>query len=65
MGVGRRTELTGSVVVAGGGEVVRATIRAGAVPAVARACVADELEKTRFAAGPQAQLTVPLRLEIL
>ncbi|MDC0666880.1 hypothetical protein [Nannocystis radixulma] len=67
MGVGRRTELTGSVVVAGDGEVVRATVRAGegAVPAVARACVAAELEKRRFAAGPQAQLAVPLRLEIL
>ncbi|WP_096326318.1 hypothetical protein [Nannocystis exedens] len=66
IGVGRRTALTGSVVVASDGEVVRASVRGGdgAVPASARACVAAELEKSRFLPGPQAQLTVPLRLEI-
>ncbi|WP_434417094.1 hypothetical protein [Nannocystis pusilla] len=66
IGVGRRTALTGSLVVAGDGEVVRASVRGGdrAVPAGARACVAAELEKSRFLPGPQAQLVVPLRLEI-
>ncbi|MFZ6178330.1 hypothetical protein [Nannocystis pusilla] len=66
IGVGRRTALTGSLVVAGDGEVVRASVRGGdrAVPAGARACVAAELEKSRFVPGPQAQLVVPLRLEI-
>ncbi|MCY1069991.1 hypothetical protein OV090_34935 [Nannocystis sp. RBIL2] len=66
IGVGRRTALTGSLVVAGDGEVVRASVRGGdrAVPARARACVAAELEKSRFLPGPQAQLVVPLRLEI-
>ncbi|MFY0541230.1 hypothetical protein [Nannocystis pusilla] len=66
IGVGRRTALTGNLVVAGDGEVVRASVRGGdrAVPAGARACVAAELEKSRFLPGPQAQLVVPLRLEI-
>jgi hypothetical protein len=64
MGVGRRTELTGSLVVAADGEVVRAKVRAGALPAAARACVEAELTRTRFAAGPQAQMRVPLHLEI-
>ncbi|WAS97154.1 hypothetical protein [Nannocystis punicea] len=65
IGVGRRTALTGSLVVASDGKVVRASVRGDArVPAAARACVAAELEKSRFVAGPQAQLVVPLRLEI-
>lgn len=64
IGVGRRTALSGSLVVGAGGEAVKATIREGVVPATARACVESELLKTRFVAGSQARMTVPLKLEI-
>ena len=68
LGVGVKTTLAGSVTVNARGAVTLATIQSPkqgpAIPASARLCVERRLEQARVAAGPEARLVVPIRLEV-